>query len=68
MPWQDWQFWVVTAVAAYSVRLILGLIFPARGEGDGPACGGCATGAAACARPQDEPRPASDLPVVAPRR
>lgn len=68
MPWQDWQFWVVTAVAAYSARLILGQVFPARGEGDSPACSSCATGAAACARPEDKQRPPSDLPVVAPRR
>ncbi|MFO0873010.1 MAG: hypothetical protein U0575_03445 [Phycisphaerales bacterium] len=46
MPWRDWQFWIVTAVAAGGAWLVLRPLLPRRGAADRP-CGNCASGAAA---------------------
>lgn len=68
MPWTDWQFWIVTLAALWGGRVILRQIIPARGD-DAPACGSCAAGAAACAKPDEEAvSPVSELPVVSSRR
>lgn len=48
MPWLDWQFYVVTAVAAWGAWTLLRQLFGAR-EASGPPCGACASGTAACA-------------------
>lgn len=45
MPWSDPQFWIVTAVAAVGVWLVIRPLLPKR-SGSHP-CGGCASGAAA---------------------
>ncbi len=50
MPWQDPQFWIVSAVAVLALRTLARAFVPSSSEG--PSCGSCATGAAACARPK----------------
>ncbi len=55
MPWHDWQFYVVTAAAFAAAWMLLRQLFPRSGA-SGPACGACATGAAACAKPRTEPK------------
>ena len=47
LPWHDWQFWVVTAVALGALWVLVRQVIP---RSEGPACGGCASGAAACAK------------------
>lgn len=47
MPWHDWQFWVVTAIMAWGAWVLVRQLLPKK---DGPACGNCAAGAAACSR------------------
>ncbi len=55
MPWDDWQFYVVTAAACWGAWMLLRQLLPAGAPS--PACGACATGAAACARkPRTEPK------------
>jgi hypothetical protein len=50
-PWHDWQFWVVTAACLLGLLGIVSPFLPRRGK-PADACGGCATGTAACARKQ----------------
>ena len=54
LPWHDWQFWVVTALALGALAVLVRQVMP---RSEGPACGGCASGSAACAkhRPNDRP-------------
>jgi hypothetical protein len=47
-PWHDPQFYVVTAAALWGGWVLLRQLLPR--PKDGPACGGCAAGAAACAK------------------
>ena len=47
MPWLDWQFWAVTAAAVWGLWVLVRQVLP-RERSTGPACGSCATGAAAC--------------------
>lgn len=47
MPWNDLQFWIVTAAAVLSLWV---LVKPWLRRDEGPACGSCASGAAACAK------------------
>lgn len=47
MPWHDWQFWVVSAAAAWGAWVLMRQAWPRQ---EGPPCGGCAAGAAACAK------------------
>ena len=49
MPWNDWQFYVVTVAAFWGAWMLLRQFFP-KSDPDGPACGACATGSAACAK------------------
>jgi hypothetical protein len=49
LPWHDWQFWVVTVACAGGVWSIVSPFVPRRGKPK-EICGGCASGAAACAR------------------
>lgn len=51
MPWNDLQFWIVTAAALGSVWV---LVKPWLRRSEGPACGSCASGAAACAKVSSE--------------
>ena len=62
MPWDDWQFYVVTAAAAWGAWMLLRQLFP-RSDPSSPACGACATGAAACAKPPRD-RDAVGAPLV----
>ncbi len=48
MPWTDPQFWMVTAAAGGALWVLLRPFWTS--AGNGPACGSCASGAAACAR------------------
>jgi hypothetical protein len=57
MPIHDWQFWAVTAAMLASLFTLVRQMIPRKGA---PACGNCATGAAACSRPA--PQPASGRP------
>ena len=65
MPWQDPQFWIVSVVAALALRTLVRAFKPSPSEG--PACGSCAAGAAACAKPKTEAESSAPL-VVLPRR
>jgi len=47
-PWYDPQFWVVTVCAAAGLWAIVAPLLPQPGKQD--LCGGCAAGAAACAK------------------
>lgn len=51
MPVHDPQFWIVTAAALVGLWTLLRQFRPSRSD-EGPACGGCAAGAAACAKPR----------------
>ncbi|MFO0894548.1 MAG: hypothetical protein U0574_06275 [Phycisphaerales bacterium] len=42
IPWQDWQFWVVTALALAGGWVVIRPLLPRRGRG--PACPGCGPG------------------------
>jgi len=46
LPWTDWQFYVVTAAAVWGAVTLGRQVLP-RKDAAGPACGGCAAGAAA---------------------
>lgn len=46
MPWNDWQFWLVTAAALVAAVLVVRPMLP-RKSNDGPACPGCGPGQAA---------------------
>lgn len=52
MPVGDPQFWLVSAVALVAALRLLRGVIPRSHEDDTPACGGCATGAAACSKPE----------------
>lgn len=65
LPWTDWQFYVVTAAAVWGAVTLGRQILPRGGSSASPACGGCAAGAAACAKRTDlvqlgVSRPSSD--------
>lgn len=62
MPWTDWQFWVVTAAAVVSLWVLLRPFW--KTSGDNPACGSCASGAAACARRPSTGDPTKASPLV----
>jgi hypothetical protein len=48
MPWRDWQFWIVTALALAGAWLIARPFLPRkRGDGAAPGCPNCASGSAA---------------------
>ena len=49
MPWHDWQFYLVTAAAVWGAWIVLRQLLPRR-DPSAPACGACASGAAACAK------------------
>lgn len=49
MPLLDWQFWVVTLAMLWSAWVVARQFLPKKGA---PACGGCAAGSAACAKPR----------------
>ncbi len=68
MPWNDWQFYVVTAAAAWGAWALLRQLLPRSGD-SGPACGACATGAAACVKkPPAAAGASSPLVVLGDRR
>lgn len=46
-PWADWQFWAVTAAAAWGGWTLVRQLLPRR---DRNACGACAAGSAAVAK------------------
>lgn len=54
LPWADWQFWVVTAVAAWGAWAVLRGFLPGGESGTDTACSSCAAGAAACSRKQPD--------------
>lgn len=60
MPYTDWQFWVVTLAMIWGFVTLVRQLWPRR---EGPACGNCAAGAAACSRPKN-PAPVSPLRVL----
>ena len=60
MPWHDWQFYVVTVAAVWGAWTLLRQLFP-KSDPSAPACGACATGSAACAKP---PRGRDPSPLV----
>lgn len=60
MPYTDWQFWAVTAAMLWGAFTLLRQLWP---RSEGPACGNCAAGAAACSRPKS-PAPVSPLRVL----
>ena len=41
MPWDDWQLYVVTLAALWSVRALVRQILPSSTDTAGAACGGC---------------------------
>jgi hypothetical protein len=47
LPWTDWQFWLVTAIAAWGGWNVFRQLLP---RPSSTACGSCATGTAACAK------------------
>ena len=59
MPWQDWQFYVVTAAAAWGAWTVARQLLPKTGP-TGPVCGGCGTGVAACACAKKPPAAAGE--------
>ena len=65
MPMHDPQFWIVTAVALVGLWTLLRQFLPSRSD-QGPACGGCAAGAAACAKPRktEDEGPGADPGLV----
>lgn len=62
MPWQDPQFWIVSAGAALALRILVRTFVPS--SSDGTACGSCATGAAACSRPRAADERRSPLVIL----
>ena len=66
LPWNDWQFWTVTLVAAWGGWIVVKQFLPRRDNS--PACGTCASGAAACAKPVSSERAESKLVVLGDRR
>lgn len=67
MPWLDWQFYVVTAVAAWGAWTLLRQLVGSREAG--PPCGACASGTAACAKkPFPGAEASSKLVVLQDRR
>ncbi len=62
MPWLDWQFYVVTAAAAWGAWVLLRQFLPKSGPA-GPVCGACGTGAAACACAKTSPAEAATPPA-----
>jgi hypothetical protein len=45
MPWHDWQFWIVTGLAAIGLLILLRQLFPRRKSGDDQAaCPSCPSG------------------------
>lgn len=64
MPLHDWQFWITTLAALAGLFALVRPFF-ASSDPDRPACGGCATGAAACAkRPATSEATGSASPLV----
>ncbi len=45
MPYDDWQFWVVTLLAIGGLAMVIRPLLPRRK--DDPRCGSCPTGSAA---------------------
>ncbi|MFG0330070.1 MAG: hypothetical protein ACF8PN_09250 [Phycisphaerales bacterium] len=52
LPLDDWQFWVVTLVGLFAAWIVVRPFLPSRKKAKGGACGGCASGAAATAKPK----------------
>lgn len=44
IPLDDWQFWVVTALAASAVWLVVSPLLPRKKKAKGAACPGCPSG------------------------
>ena len=51
LPLDDWQFWVVTGLAAGAIWLVVAPLLPKRGK-KSAACPGCPSGEAASAKPR----------------
>jgi hypothetical protein len=72
MPWNDWQFWIVSLVAVAATWNLVRQMVPRRGPNGRPACGACAAGAAACSKPAatvgSSTRKPSPLVVLSDRR
>jgi len=66
MPWLDWQFYVVTGVAAWGAWTLLRQLVGNRDAG--PPCGACASGTAACAKKPFPGTETSKLVVLRDRR
>lgn len=54
LPLDDWQFWVVSALALGAVWLVVAPILPKRGKSKGAACPGCPSGESASAKPREK--------------
>ena len=52
VPLDDWQFWVVTALAAGAIWLVVAPLLPKKRKSKGAACPGCPSGAATSAKPR----------------
>lgn len=52
IPLDDWQFWVVTALAASAVWLVVSPLLPKRKKAKGAACPGCPSGESESAKPR----------------
>ncbi len=53
LPVDDWQFWVVTALAAGAAAMVVRPLLPKRG-GKPDACPGCPSGDAAAKPPREK--------------
>jgi hypothetical protein len=54
MPWNDWQFWIVSALAIGGLWIVMRTIVPARRRRavEDPACPNCASGGASSRPPR----------------
>ena len=52
IPLDDWQFWVVTALAASAVWLVVSPLLPRKRKAKGAACPGCPSGESESAKPR----------------
>ena len=52
IPLDDWQFWVVTALAASAVWLVVSPLLPRKKKAKGAACPGCPGGESESAKPR----------------
>ena len=52
IPLDDWQFWVVTALAASAVWLMVSPLLPRKKKAKGAACPGCPSGESESAKPR----------------